>query len=58
MYAPQTGCGFGDSVGLYLLSDGKPDSSCSLLLKETERLATGNHITIHTVSFNCTDRSD
>lgn len=58
MYAPQTGCGFGDSVGLYLLSDGKPDSSCSLLLKETERLTTGNHITIHTVSFNCTDRSD
>ncbi|XP_041720237.2 von Willebrand factor A domain-containing protein 3A isoform X2 [Coregonus clupeaformis] len=53
--ALQTGCGFGDSVGLYLLSDGKPDSSCSLVLKETERLTTGNHITIHTVSFNCTD---
>uniref|UniRef100_A0A673VLL8 von Willebrand factor A domain-containing protein 3A-like n=1 Tax=Salmo trutta TaxID=8032 RepID=A0A673VLL8_SALTR len=55
--ALQTGCGFGDSVGLYLLSDGKPDSSCSLVLKETERLTTGNHITIHTVSFNCTDSS-
>ncbi|KAM9472843.1 von Willebrand factor A domain-containing protein 3A isoform 5-T6 [Salvelinus alpinus] len=55
--ALQTGCRFGDSVGLYLLSDGKPDSSCSLVLKETERLTTGNHITIHTVSFNCTDSS-
>nr|XP_046193037.1 von Willebrand factor A domain-containing protein 3A [Oncorhynchus gorbuscha] len=55
--ALQTGCGFGDSVGLYLLSDGKPDSSCSLVLKETERLTTGNHNTIHTVSFNCTDSS-
>nr|XP_023996950.1 von Willebrand factor A domain-containing protein 3A-like [Salvelinus alpinus] len=53
----RTGCRFGDSVGLYLLSDGKPDSSCSLVLKETERLTTGNHITIHTVSFNCTDSS-
>ncbi|KAL0993159.1 hypothetical protein UPYG_G00104010 [Umbra pygmaea] len=55
--ALQVGCGFGDSMGLYLVSDGKPDSSCSLVLGETETLTAGKHITIHTVSFNCTDSS-
>ncbi|XP_010895711.3 von Willebrand factor A domain-containing protein 3A isoform X2 [Esox lucius] len=55
--ALQTGCGFGDGVGLYLLSDGKPDSSCSLVLREAETLTAEKHITIHTVSYNCTDSS-
>ncbi|XP_062339492.1 von Willebrand factor A domain-containing protein 3A [Osmerus eperlanus] len=40
---------------MYVLSDGKPDSSCSLVLTETEKLTSGKHITIHTVSYNCTD---
>ncbi|XP_046873267.1 von Willebrand factor A domain-containing protein 3A isoform X2 [Hypomesus transpacificus] len=54
--ALQTACGFGERLGMYVLSDGKPDSSCSLVLTETEKLTSGKHITIHTVSYNCTDR--
>uniref|UniRef100_A0A8C4VER7 von Willebrand factor A domain containing 3A n=1 Tax=Falco tinnunculus TaxID=100819 RepID=A0A8C4VER7_FALTI len=41
---------------LYLLTDGKPDTSCSLILKETERLRKKQDIKIHTISFSCTDR--
>ncbi|KAM6957253.1 von Willebrand factor A domain-containing protein 3A [Aplochiton taeniatus] len=54
--ALKVGCGFGSQVGLYLLSDGKPDCSCSRVLRETQRLTSGNHNTIHTVSYYCTDR--
>ncbi|KFV56560.1 von Willebrand factor A domain-containing protein 3A, partial [Tyto alba] len=41
---------------LYILTDGKPDTSCCLILKEIERLKKKQDIKIHTVSFSCTDR--
>ncbi|XP_030645527.1 von Willebrand factor A domain-containing protein 3A [Chanos chanos] len=53
--ALQTACGFADSLGVYMISDGRPESSCSLVLRETERLTAEKHITIHTVSVNDQD---
>lgn len=41
---------------LYLLTDGKPDTSCSLILKEIERLIKQQDIKIHTICFSCADR--
>lgn len=41
---------------LYVLTDGKPDTSCSLILKEIERLRKKQDIKIHTISFSCADR--
>lgn len=41
---------------LYLLTDGKPDTSCSLILKEIGRLRKKQDIKIHTISFSCADR--
>ncbi|XP_078095955.1 von Willebrand factor A domain-containing protein 3A [Mustelus asterias] len=46
---------FVDVQGIYLLTDGKPDTSCSLILKETQRMNQGRGVKIHTISFNCTD---
>ncbi|XP_038676654.1 von Willebrand factor A domain-containing protein 3A [Scyliorhinus canicula] len=48
---------FADVQGIYLLTDGKPDTSCSLILKETQRLNQGRGVKIHTISFNCADRT-
>ncbi|XP_067318576.1 von Willebrand factor A domain-containing protein 3A [Anolis sagrei] len=45
-----------DVEALYLLTDGKPDTSCNLVLKEIEMLRKKQAIPIHTISFNCTDR--
>lgn len=39
-----------------MLTDGKPDTSCSLILKEIERLRKKQDTKIHTISFSCTDR--
>ncbi|XP_026560381.1 von Willebrand factor A domain-containing protein 3A [Pseudonaja textilis] len=41
---------------LYILTDGKPDTSCNLILKEIEALTKIHAVSIHTISFNCTDR--
>ncbi|XP_054849648.1 von Willebrand factor A domain-containing protein 3A [Eublepharis macularius] len=41
---------------LYVLTDGKPDTSCSLVLQEIEVLRKKRVVTIHTISFNCSDR--
>ncbi|XP_053132699.1 von Willebrand factor A domain-containing protein 3A isoform X3 [Hemicordylus capensis] len=41
---------------LYVLTDGKPDTSCRLVLKEIEMLLKEHAVRIHTVSFNCSDR--
>uniref|UniRef100_A0A8B9GK69 VWFA domain-containing protein n=1 Tax=Astyanax mexicanus TaxID=7994 RepID=A0A8B9GK69_ASTMX len=57
LQALQAGCAFGDSLGVYLITDGRNDCSCSLVLKEAERLTAGKHITIHTIAFNCQDRT-
>lgn len=42
-----------DSV--YLLTDGKPDTSTSLVLRQVAE-NTKNLIPINTISFNCSDR--
>uniref|UniRef100_H3A0J3 von Willebrand factor A domain containing 3A n=1 Tax=Latimeria chalumnae TaxID=7897 RepID=H3A0J3_LATCH len=46
---------FEDLQAVYLLTDGKPDASCSFILKETERLMQRRNVKIHTISFNCSD---
>ncbi|XP_074866600.1 von Willebrand factor A domain-containing protein 3A [Carettochelys insculpta] len=47
---------FQDVEALYILTDGKPDTSCSLILKEVEKIRKKLTIKIHTISFNCSDR--
>nr|XP_051703455.1 von Willebrand factor A domain-containing protein 3A isoform X2 [Oryctolagus cuniculus] len=47
---------FHDVQGLYLLTDGKPDTSCSLVLNAVQRLKEERDVRVHTVSLNCTDR--
>ncbi|XP_019368393.1 PREDICTED: von Willebrand factor A domain-containing protein 3A isoform X2 [Gavialis gangeticus] len=54
--ALQKAFSFQDVEALYVLTDGKPDTSCSLILKETEKLRKKQAIKIHTISFNCADR--
>ncbi|XP_058851876.1 von Willebrand factor A domain-containing protein 3A isoform X1 [Acipenser ruthenus] len=46
---------FEDAQGFYLLTDGKPDTSCNFVLKETEKLMQGKQIAVHAISFNCSD---
>ncbi|XP_030619421.1 von Willebrand factor A domain-containing protein 3A [Delphinapterus leucas] len=48
---------FPDVEGLYLLTDGKPDTSCSLILSEVQRLTEKRDVKVHTVSLNCSDRT-
>ncbi|KAJ8344931.1 hypothetical protein SKAU_G00291240 [Synaphobranchus kaupii] len=55
LQAIQFACGLGHSVGVYMLSDGKPDSSCSLILHETGRMSEGKRIIVHTISYKCND---
>ncbi|KAM6166301.1 LOW QUALITY PROTEIN: von Willebrand factor A domain-containing protein 3A [Erethizon dorsatum] len=43
--------------GLYLLTDGKPDTSCGLVLDAVQRLQEERDVKVHTVSLNCTDRA-
>uniref|UniRef100_A0A8D0GIN4 von Willebrand factor A domain containing 3A n=1 Tax=Sphenodon punctatus TaxID=8508 RepID=A0A8D0GIN4_SPHPU len=45
-----------DVEALYVLTDGKPDTSCTFILKEIEQLRKKQTIKIHTISFNCADR--
>ncbi|XP_045849159.1 von Willebrand factor A domain-containing protein 3A [Meles meles] len=48
---------FHDVEGLYLLTDGKPDSSCSLILREVQRLKEKRDVKIHTISLNRSGRT-
>ncbi|KAF5914233.1 hypothetical protein HPG69_005083 [Diceros bicornis minor] len=48
---------FPDVEGLYLLTDGKPDTSCSLILSEVRRLKENRDVKVHTVSLSCSDRA-
>ncbi|XP_078274659.1 von Willebrand factor A domain-containing protein 3A [Rhinoraja longicauda] len=41
--------------GVYVLTDGKPDSSCSSVLQETRKMNRGRGVRVHTVSLCCTD---
>ncbi|XP_029858272.1 von Willebrand factor A domain-containing protein 3A [Aquila chrysaetos chrysaetos] len=56
LMALQKALSFKGIEALYVLTDGKPDTSCSLILKEIERLRKKQDIKIHTISFSCTDR--
>ncbi|XP_068002901.1 von Willebrand factor A domain-containing protein 3A [Melanerpes formicivorus] len=56
LMALQKALSFQGVEALYVLTDGKPDTSCSLILKEIERLRKKQDIKIHTISFSCTDR--
>ncbi|KAK2543969.1 hypothetical protein Q9966_002818, partial [Columba livia] len=56
LMALQKALGFQGIEALYVLTDGKPDTSCSLILKEIERLRKKQDTKIHTISFSCTDR--
>ncbi|XP_067162573.1 von Willebrand factor A domain-containing protein 3A [Apteryx mantelli] len=56
LMALQKAFSFQDIEALYVLTDGKPDTSCSLILKEIGRLRKKQDIKIHTISFSCTDR--
>ena len=44
-----------DIDAVYLLSDGKPDTSTSLVLKEVARINLEREVKVHTISFNCDD---
>ncbi|KAF4115471.1 hypothetical protein G5714_002960 [Onychostoma macrolepis] len=57
LQALQTGCSFGDAVGLYLITDGRCDSSHSLILTEIEKLRQEKDFTVHTIAVNCHDRA-
>uniref|UniRef100_G3T2G0 von Willebrand factor A domain containing 3A n=1 Tax=Loxodonta africana TaxID=9785 RepID=G3T2G0_LOXAF len=48
---------FPDVEGLYLLTDGKPDTSCSLILSEVQKLKEKRDVKVHTISFSCSDRA-
>ncbi|XP_077979926.1 von Willebrand factor A domain-containing protein 3A-like isoform X2 [Glandiceps talaboti] len=41
--------------GVYVLTDGKPDTSTSMVLREIARINTVRGMKIHTISFNCED---
>uniref|UniRef100_A0A8C3GQC7 von Willebrand factor A domain containing 3A n=1 Tax=Cairina moschata TaxID=8855 RepID=A0A8C3GQC7_CAIMO len=56
LMALQKALSFQDIEALYVLTDGKPDTSCSLILKEIESLRKKQDIKIHTISFSCADR--
>lgn len=47
---------FPDVEGLYLLTDGKPDTSCSLVLREVQRLGEGRAVRVHTIALARSDR--
>ncbi|XP_054549899.1 von Willebrand factor A domain-containing protein 3A [Talpa occidentalis] len=49
---------FHDVEGLYLLTDGKPDTSCSLILSEVGRLTEKRDVKVHTVSLSCAGRAE
>ncbi|XP_059548033.1 von Willebrand factor A domain-containing protein 3A [Myotis daubentonii] len=47
-----------DVEGLYLLTDGKPDTSCSLILREVRRLTAAHHVKVHTISLSGAGRAE
>jgi hypothetical protein len=45
-----------DLEAVYLLTDGKPDTSTSLVLREVARMNLERNVSVNTISFNCSDR--
>ncbi|XP_029391722.1 von Willebrand factor A domain-containing protein 3A [Mus pahari] len=48
---------FQDVQGLYLLTDGKPDTSCSLILNTVRNFQKERGVKVHTISLTSTDRT-
>nr|XP_048316113.1 von Willebrand factor A domain-containing protein 3A isoform X2 [Myodes glareolus] len=48
---------FQGTQGLYLLTDGEPDTSCSLILNAVQRLHKERDVKVHTISLSSTDRA-
>ena len=46
-----------DIQGIYLLTDGKPDTGTTMVLRELAKLNNTRQVRVHTVSFNCDDSS-
>jgi len=46
------------SVAVYLLTDGKPDTSMSMVLNEVRQRNAEKQIVVNTISFNCQDMYD
>lgn len=44
-----------DITAVYMLTDGKPDTSTSMVLKEVSEMNVDRKIPINTISFNCSD---
>ncbi|KAK7113358.1 von Willebrand factor A domain-containing protein 3A-like [Littorina saxatilis] len=44
-----------DIEAIYLLTDGKPDTSTSLVLREVARMNMDRNLPVNTISFNCSD---
>lgn len=42
--------------GLYLLTNGKPDTSCNLILREVQRLREAHDVRVHTISLSSAGR--
>ncbi|KAM4025698.1 von Willebrand factor A domain-containing protein 3A isoform 1-T2 [Anomaloglossus baeobatrachus] len=55
LHALEKSFAYPDVQGVYLLTDGKPDTSYNLLL--AEHLLKSRNIKVHTVSFNTSERS-
>jgi len=45
-----------NSVGFYLFTDGKPDTSMSLVMNKVAEMNADRKIIVNTISFNCPDR--
>ncbi|XP_028395207.1 von Willebrand factor A domain-containing protein 3A-like [Dendronephthya gigantea] len=43
--------------GIYLVTDGKPDTSTTMVLRELAKLNNARQVRVHTISFNCDDSS-
>ncbi|XP_030098373.1 von Willebrand factor A domain-containing protein 3A isoform X4 [Mus musculus] len=48
---------FQDVQGLYLLTDGKPDTSCSLILNTVQSFQKERGVKVHTISLTSADRT-
>ncbi|XP_075828188.1 von Willebrand factor A domain-containing protein 3A isoform X1 [Microtus pennsylvanicus] len=48
---------FQGTQGLYLLTDGEPDTSCSLILNTVQSLHKERDVKVHTISLSSTDRA-
>ncbi|KAM4829676.1 von Willebrand factor A domain-containing protein 3A [Thomomys bottae] len=55
--ALQKAFSFHDVQGLYLLTDGKPDTSCRFVLNSVQKFQNDKDIKVHTISLNCKDRA-